>query len=329
MSRQHYVLMSVLLLIAAGCTKDYTIHSKGAGQLYVIEGRVSNMRGPYYVRVTRSQNSVEKGLADTLNWLERVEAVKDALVIISDDMGIVDTLKSVDSSGGRYGYGYINGKIDSGIRPLYDFDRSLTASQGYYETKKITGVPGHTYHLQVRIGDETFQASAYMPSAPDLDSIVTEPDRNMPGAENVYAYFKEPQYEENYYFMEVTSIQQYPYDDNIYVNTWGDHSIFPYHCFDDKALPAYVSHMEMDAIFFDNYSYGGIKPYFVLPTETFQGRLSSLTRESYAYFAALGKQFLDDGNVYKPAPASAKGNISGGALGLFWAAGVSYKLVLR
>ncbi|HVW60812.1 MAG TPA: DUF4249 family protein [Puia sp.] len=328
MSRRHNVLISFLLFVSIGCTKDYTIHPKGAKQLYVIEGRVSNMRGPYYVRVTRSQNSVE-GFVDTLNWLERVEAVKDALVIISDDVGIVDTLRPVDSSGGRYGYGYMNGRIDSGIRPLYDFDRSLTAGQGYYETKRITGVPGHTYHLQVRIGDETFQASAYMPSAPDLDSLVTEPDRNMPGAENVYAYFKEPQYEENYYLLQVTSVFTYPYDAAGYVNTWGDHSIFPYYVFDDKALPPYVRHMEIDAIFFDSYSYGGIKPYFVLPPETFQGRLSSLTRESYEYFAASGKQFIDDGNVYKPAPASAKGNISGGALGLFWAAGVSYKLVLR
>jgi hypothetical protein len=321
--------MSVLLLMATGCTKDYTIHPEGAGQLYVIEGRISNMRGPYYVRVTKSKNSVEEGFADTLSWLERVEAVKDALVIISDDMGIVDTLKPVDSSGGRYGYGYMNGKIDSGIRPLYDFDHSLTASQGYYETKKITGVPGHTYHLQVRIGDETFQASAYMPSPPDLDSIVTEPDRNMPGAENVYAYFKEPQHEENYYLLQLASFYQYPYDAVQYGPSFGDHSIFPYYVFDDKALPPYVSHMEIDAIFFDGYSYGGIKPYFVLPPETFQGRLSSLTRESYEYFAALGKQFLGDGNVYKPVPVSAKGNISGGALGLFWAAGVSYKLVLR
>ncbi|MBN9380605.1 MAG: DUF4249 domain-containing protein [Chitinophagaceae bacterium] len=327
MNKQHF-LIGILFFISSGCTKDYTIHPKDAKPLYVIEGRISNMRGPYYVRVTKSQNAVEKG-TDSVSWVDNAEAVKGALVVISDDMGTMDTLMPVDPNGERYGYLYRGGKIDSGVGPLSDFNRSFTADHGYYETKKITGIPGHTYRLQVRIGDETFQAAAYMPSAPALDSAVAEPDRDMLGAENVYAYFKEPQGEKNYYFMQVTSISQYPYDADGYVDTWGDHSIFPYYVFDDRTLPSYVSHMRMDAIFFDGYAYGGIKPYFILPPEPFQARLMALTKEAYEYFNTLGKQFVDDGNVYKPAPASAAGNISGGALGLFWATGVSYKLVLR
>jgi len=326
MNKQHYVLISVLLLAAAGCTKDYTIHPKGSKPLYVIEGRISNMRGPYYVRVTKSQNSIDNGIADSVSWRESVDAVKDAQIIITDDMGTVDTLIPVDSSGSRYMYSYVNGRMDSGVVPLYDFDRSLTAGQGYYETKKIIGVPGHTYHLQVRAGDEIFQASAYMPPVPELDSVVAGPDRNSPGAENVYAYFKEPQDEKNYYFLEVTSIGTYPYDVVTYVNSWGDHGIFPYYVLDDKTLPPYVSHMEIDAIYLDAYAYGGIKPYFVFPPESFQGRLYALTKETYDYFNTLGKQFMVDGNVYKPAPASATGNISGGALGLFWATHISYKV---
>ena len=39
-------------------------------------------------------------------------------------------------------------------------------------------------------------------------------------------------------------------------------------------------------------------------------------------------QLQADGNIYKPVPASASGNIKGGALGLFWASSISYKLNL-
>ena len=66
------VLMIAFLLMTAGCTKDYTIHPKGSKALYVIEGRVSNMRGPYYVRVTKSRNSIEKGFVDSVGWREDV-----------------------------------------------------------------------------------------------------------------------------------------------------------------------------------------------------------------------------------------------------------------
>jgi hypothetical protein len=56
-------------------------------------------------------------------------------------------------------------------------------------------------------------------------------------------------------------------------------------------------------------------------------KLCALTKNAYEYFDALNRQLQNDGNIYQPVPASAIGNISGGALGLFWATSVSYKLV--
>jgi len=73
---------------------------------------------------------------------------------------------------------------------------------------------------------------------------------------------------------------------------------------------------------------GGFVPYPVVPYDDVEVRLCSLTREAYEYFVTIEKQFQVDGNVYKPAPASASGNISGGALGLFWATSISYKVRL-
>lgn len=76
----------------------------------------------------------------------------------------------------------------------------------------------------------------------------------------------------------------------------------------------------------------GYYPYWNSPytrTDRFpkQIRLYSLTREAYEYFNILNKQLEINGNIYKPAPASARGNISGGALGLFYATGISDKLL--
>jgi hypothetical protein len=63
------------------------------------------------------------------------------------------------------------------------------------------------------------------------------------------------------------------------------------------------------------------------PGPPIQIRLHSFTKETYDYFNTLYKQLENNGNIYKPTPASAHGNISGGALGLFYATAVSGKLL--
>jgi len=302
------VLIGALLLMAAGCTKDYNLQGNGSKQLYVIEGRISNLQGPYYVRITMSE-----GLSgQPTGGLDNAEAVKDALVIISDDMGMVDTLVPADWRVSR-------------VSPPYTGDR------GYYQTTKITGSPGHTYHLQVRTGNETFQASAYMPYVTTLDSIelrnsIPVTDTNVHPSQTAYAYFKEPQSEENYYLLQLNTAYDSTYDNaRGYFSVAG---IFPFYVFDDKTLPPYVNGMAVGAILANGVDNGGFVPYPVVPYDDVEVRLCSLTREAYEYFVTIEKQFQVDGNVYKPAPASASGNISGGALGLFWATSISYKVRL-
>lgn len=332
MNKRPYFLISAFFLITAGCTKDYTIHPDGAKPLYVIDGRISNLKGPYYIRITKSDAGLGKGNADSSIWLDRAEAVKGAQVIISDDMGTTDTLKPVEIPGVWYEYRYQNGQLDSSLMPHFGPD--LTADRGYYQTTRIAGMPGHTYRLQVRIGDEAFQASAYMPPVTALDSAVLRKDPAADPSGNLgdaaFAYFKEPRDEMNYYLLQAAALAEYPYDRpamGMVVTNWS----FPFYVTDDKTLPPYVNGMEVLAIFSNTgQSEGrGYQPVWVMPGQSVQVRLGSLTRETYEYFAAIEKQFQVDGNVYKPAPASAVGNISGGALGLFWATGISYKLILR
>jgi hypothetical protein len=248
--------------------------------------------------------------------LDNAEAITGAQVIIAEDMGLTDTLRPLH---------HVD-PTDPGYEPAF------TAERGYYETTKITGIPGHSYQLRVRIGNEEFQASAYMPpTVPVIDSVlikkdlIADPTGLMGDA--AFAYFKEPGDEANYYMLQLNASHDSAYD-HTHVLNYGPTSTFPFYVFDDRTLPAYVQGMEVITILSDDFGHSRFQPYWITG-DPIQVRLSSLTRQTYEYFNALEQQFLNDGNVYKPAPASAAGNISGGALGLFWAANISGKVVLH
>ncbi|NII26083.1 DUF4249 domain-containing protein [Pseudoflavitalea sp. X16] len=309
MNRRFYYLMGILFLLATGCTKDFDIDPGEAAPQYVIEGKISNMRGPHYVRVTKAANRLGTDMPP-LSGVDNAEAITGALVIIRDDMGMTDTLRPVPQSNRRY-------------NPLYMGDR------GYYGTTRLTGIPGHTYYLQVHIGSKVFQASAYMPAtAPVIDSVVLKKDPvadpSGQRGDAAFAYFKEPRDELNYYLLQHNIIADSAFEAaRVYFSYT---SVFPLYVFDDKTLSPYVEGMQLRTIFADNFGNNRMEPYWFTPGDSLQVRLSSLTRNTYDYLKALEKQFLDDGNVYRPTPASPTGNISGGALGLFWAANVSHKV---
>ena len=75
----------------------------------------------------------------------------------------------------RWHFTYNAGKVDSVFFNFFP-NSVINAKRGYYQTTKIQGKPGHTYQLHVRIGDSTFQASAYMPRVPTLDSVAVVGD---------------------------------------------------------------------------------------------------------------------------------------------------------
>jgi len=316
--------MGVIVLFTA-CTKDYDIKLGNTQPLYVIEGRISDLQGPYFVRITRSTNLF--GYPPTNISRDSADAVQGAQVIITDDMGTADTLIPAVDYLPRWYYSYYNGQLDSTFYPYQGV--SISYKRGYYQTTKIKGIPGHTYQLHVQIGDSSFQASAYMPQVPALDSVTIQRNAVVGPSGQVgnlpLVWFKEPQDEKNYYMLQFfPRIDEYPYD--AFWIDYGYHTL-PY-VLDDQILPPYVKGLSIEFIVSDNYPYndwGYGNFYSDRPSHV---RLCSLTKEAYSYFSELRKQLQTDGNAYKPVPASAAGNISGGALGLFWASDISYKLIL-
>jgi len=319
----------IFLMITTGCTKDYTVPLETTKPLYVIEGRISTLTGPYYVRITKSTNYLALNTDFLGNTFDSAEAVKGAQVIITDDRGVADTLIPAHIEPRYEYYPQLSGVLDSIYVQNTPSTMYFTIDQGYYETTKTVALPGHTYHLQVRIGSEEFHSSAYMPAVPALDSAAVKDTIVDPDGTRGYlplVYFKEPQNEKNYYLLQFNDLTDYPYDKTHIESGYTHYMVLPFYVVDDKLLPPYVHGLAVRVIISSQYKFSSSYPYvsFINPLQV---KLSSLTPEAYDYFNELGKQFQNDGNVYKPTPASATGNISGGALGLFWASDVSYKVV--
>jgi len=334
---QQYIVSILFLMTIAGCTKDFNLNPEAAKPLIVIEGRISNMRGPYYVRITKSAGLVANP-DPYFPWRDSAEAVKNARVIITDDTGIKDTLIPSAPTIDRWVYyfrdsvNYSESSIDSVFTTVDD--RATTLERGYYQTTKLKGLPGHTYYLEVQIGDSIFRSSAYMPPVPALehsewviDSALSAYYHN-PRLVPV-AWFKDPPNEKNYYGINWTgSIHAYRYDYFLAPAIYSQitFSVFPYYVFDDKSLTGDVNSVaaRIYPLNFQNLPPDATEA-FRSPAPT-PVRLYAFTKEAYDYFRTTYKQLEYNGNIYKPAPASAPGNISGGALGLFYATGISDNL---
>ena len=117
-------------LSLASCTKVVQIDLNKSNPQYVIEGEITNDDNPQKVHITRSVNFSD---------INGYPAVTNAVVIISDDAGSVDTL--------------------------------LQAEPGYYQTANLRGIPGRTYSLAVLVDGFRFSASSTMPPEVHIDTV--------------------------------------------------------------------------------------------------------------------------------------------------------------
>jgi hypothetical protein len=343
---QQYIVSILFVMTITGCTKEFNLDAEATKPLYVIEGRISNMWGPYYVRVTRSTGLVADPDPYSPNR-DSAEPVKNALVIITDDTGIKDTLIPGPSTIDRYVYYFRDSSnlsdftIDSVFTTVGD--RATTHERGYYQTTKLKGQPGHTYSLEVHIGDTIFRSSAYMPPLPALEHVELRDTTLSPylnSGKIPVAYFKDPPDEKNYYALNYTyTINAYRYDYSLAPGIYSGvtFSVFSWYVFDDNFLttdmnaipvrlyPNNVQHVNLPEGYYPYWN----SPYSISMPFPRQIRLHALTKETYDYFNIVYKQLENNGNIYKPTPTSARGNISGGALGLFYAIGISDKLVYQ
>lgn len=318
MSGKNELLSLVVLLIAgvfvSSCTEEYDLQLNGEPKL-VIEMKITNTKPPYFIQLTKSKSCYEaEGEYDEYErqwWKKRdYDMVCDALVIVSDDCGVIDTLGLCPDSIPYW-------DEDEEVYRLTDY--SLPGSNGYYCTSKIEGIPGHTYHLCVEWQGNVYTADCTMPKAIEIDTITNhrEADKFKDGAGAgfiPYLWFHDDPTTDNYYLFEYAIYGGKTWG----INTMSDEKL---NSDDIYGIDAYVGEAP------DGFTRNTIISGSHMSKEWGYDKISlySVTKEVYDYYNSLIKQIRFDGGVYTPAPASAPTNIKGGALGIFYAASVDWR----
>jgi Domain of unknown function (DUF4249) len=125
------ILVSVLTVyLYIGCQKVINVDLNDAVPRIVIEGMITDRPGPYAITISKSGSYFEQPV---------LPAVSGAKVIISDDLGTIDSLRE--------------------IKP------------GMYITSVIRGKPGRNYTLKVISEKNEYTGSSVMLSHVNIDSL--------------------------------------------------------------------------------------------------------------------------------------------------------------
>jgi len=307
----------LLTLFTLSCTEDFAIRTNESDTRLVLAGAITNEEGPYFFRVSLSElNSASS----------QVKAgISDALVIISDNKGVVDTLKSLNPTikiHPFWYYSYItvpkySGTMDTISSVGYD----STVFKGIYYTTKVQGKPGNTYTIQIKYREKITQASDQMPLLPAIDSIKFNTKKlDKDGASFLvpYIYFKEPQDEINYYMFNFGG-------DDLKSLIFGGSRVWRFSIIDDTYLTGDINGLSID----DGASPVGSEDfYYPIEGDSTKIRMLSLSNSAYQYYKSIISQFENDGGAYTPTPSNPPSNLSNGALGFFRASAVNEKRVI-
>ncbi len=295
------ILIFFIFLFIIGCVEEYDLGFNKNDYSVVINGLITNEEGPYYVRLTKSSPDFTFNESNYY-FIDGADPIKDALIIITDNTGNIDTLITSPRTVTYYDYQYdSDGNIidSTAYEELYPHSSDF----GYYQTTKLQGKVGNTYYLYVRCENNEFEAECYMPGIPQIDSmkveeiIVKEADGTTGWVPIIY--FSEPQNEKNYYLFDIGTCN----------------SCWTFSIIDDRFLDPYVNGLNVDDgehpdWWRVNYPYGS-------PFGEITVTMASLTEKGYNYYRGLINQFNNDGGVYTPSPTSPRTNISNGGLGFF------------
>ena len=186
------VVLSILAnLIFPGCQKVINIDLNEAAPHIVIEGLITDKPGPYTVSISKSGSYFNQPV---------LPPVSDAVVIITDNVGTIDTLRE--------------------------------KKPGVYLTSRTRGIPGRTYILKVLAENQEYTGSSTMHFHVRIDSlnlVRNQSDRIYFGGNaddntnvEVHCYFIDP-VEKNFYRIKVikndsTRVAEYRLYDDQYTN---------------------------------------------------------------------------------------------------------------
>lgn len=316
------IILSLLLVLIISCVDEYDLALDTVESRLVVEGLISNQKGPYYIRLTESHTG--KFIEPTHAAIDSAKGIMNALIIVSDNVNQVDTLIPIDINEDEYHYDFRFGYY----KFLYDNNGNVIDTllltdpiefrhdRGYYKTKHLVGIPGRTYFLKVISEGKEYHASEYMPPVPAIDSLGYIKKISEKDGQEYYIpllYFSEPQGIENYYLIQL--------HDEILSRRHAENFNWEFSVLSDEFLQPYVNGL--------NVSLGANPRGYEYPIyqegNDIYVALSSLTKDSYKFYKAILQQFKNDGGAYQLAPSSPPTNISNGGLGYFRASSISEK----
>jgi hypothetical protein len=296
-----FIIIAVLFIVLCSCTEEFKVDLSDIDSKLVVECSLLNTDSIHYVKLSLSKASFLSIDTDT-TWfgiINKYPPVTDALVIISDDIGTIDTLVGEPDS-----VYYWNPLLNDSILRLNDY----SLSKGYYSTRKLKVSSGITYSLNIQWTGTSYQSSCYMPFVPTIDSVGYAYTQGETGKSNYYIpyiWFKDNPNTKDYY---------------LFITNMGS-GVWPRAILSDEFLKYNVDGIDVfkgESVDYWRNAY---------PTEAHYGfpykiEMHAITEEIYDYYKALISQFRNDGGVYTPSPASPPSNISNGALGYFRASSV-------
>lgn len=312
-----FFIINLFCLGLRSCTKPFNLNLSNQAPRMVVEGSVFSTPGPYFFRLTLSRTALSSsGMTDPI-------PIRDAVVTISDDFGVKDTLVAPPDS--IIGYSKFYDRVGNNLVLDSVFVRginSYTIKDGYYQTTRIAGVPGRTYRLVILYQGKEYTAEETMLIPTMLDSVGFGIKYSLKDSRPYKVgrlYFAEPQPDVNYYLAPTNGFSSIDEDVPLYVPIFSLRECFQAMLFDDKLLSNYVN-----GIFVDETCGKEQNPSDKV-LDWGNGYLMTITKEYHAYIKTLFDQLKSDGGTYKPTPANPPTNISNGALGYFGAVAVSRK----
>lgn len=182
------VISMIAIFIFNGCQKVINFDLVETAPLLVIEGLITDSVGPYRIKLSKSGSYFNQPV---------LPPVSKAVVVISDNVGTVDTLKET--------------------------------IPGIYLTSGLQGIPGRTYNLTVLSENKRYTGSSTMMSHVSIDSLKLEKGQSQRfgfGGNGkrleIHCFFKDP-LEKNFYRIKVftndsTNLANYRLFDDQYTN---------------------------------------------------------------------------------------------------------------
>lgn len=221
-----WIIAIVISFSMVSCEKVVHLDLNTAEAKIVIEGNISSDPGPYMVTITTSGDYYTA---------EGIMPITGAAVVISDDIGNVDTLTE--------------------------------NTEGVYLTNEIEGESNRTYSINVSYNGEKYSGTEYLPHKICIDSLNYEllDDNQSPPSEEekllytVYCYFTDPLETEDYYRFKIRvnglifggNFNYYYLSSDLLFN--GQHTT--YGLWGIEALPGDTISIELNSIGFNTFEY--------------------------------------------------------------------------